>query len=471
MLGEESPSPDREVPMKTRRIARITVALATCLSLCVVARADGVQIVDKPGLGIFPTIQAAVDAASDGDVLVVAKGAYSGFTIDGKGLWVLALPPSAPQSTVSGRVTVLNLPANSMVVIAGLNITAPSSTFGQLSPGVSLVHCSGPILLRQCTIKGGAFLQHFSTPASPGVRIIDCPRVFLAGCVAEGGDGMFAYDDPGQTGGIGLDSASSAVALYDCTIRGGKGGDEGNPGGNGGTGCRVDNWGVFLSGTQIIGGKGGDGSSIFCGVKGNGGDGLAVTNAQALILHSTMQGGAPGSYGCGGGAPGQPLVAIGSSVVNLPGYRKFLGAPWLAGDASPLTLSLGAQPGDAFHFLFARGPNFMPQVSVNGVWAIPPPVGASAPLLGIVPASGSLQVPLQLRDLGGSPVATRYFGQGLCEDMAGAQWLTSPLYVAVLDRDGLPDCNGNGQLDLIDILEGLAPDLNNNLIPDTCPGG
>jgi hypothetical protein len=196
-----------------------------------------------------------------------------------------------------------------------------------------------------------------------------------------------------------------------------------------------------------------------------------INPAQALILDSLLTGGAPGTWGCGQGSPGQMLVATGAHVMNLPGTAKRLAASWLAGDASVLSLSVTAQTGDAFHFLFARGPSFVPQVSVNGVWAVPPPVGAYAPLLAIMPPIGVMQVPVQLRNLGGSPVATRYVGQGLCQDSAGSQWLTSPLHLAVLDRNGLPDCNGNGQLDLIDILEGSSPDLNNNLIPDECPGG
>ena len=459
--------------MKARRIARIAVLLGVCLSLCAIARAGGVQIVDKPGLGIFPTIQAAIDAASDGDVLVVAKGSYPGFTVDGKGLWVLALPTHPTGTTsVSGTVTVRNLPASSTLVLAGLKITGASSSF-QANPGVRLENGAGSIVLRECVIKGGALMTGFSSPpASPGVSLSGCPRVFFVGCSIYGADGCWCSGYPGQAGGTGLESLDSAIALYDCIVKGGQGGEEGSPaGGDGGAGCRVTNWGIFLSGTSIAGGTGGGGDYIGCNTSGSGGDALVVTGAQALILDSTLTAGPAGNFGCWYGSPGQALVATGSSVVNLPGTRKKLTAPWLAGDASALPLSLTAQAGDAFYFLFARGPTFMPQPSVNGVWAVPPPVGAAAPLLGIVPAGGSLQVPLQIRDLGGSPVATRYFGQGHCEDGSGTQWLTSPLHLVVLDRNGLPDCNGNGQLDLVDILEGLAPDTNNNLIPDPCPGG
>ena len=60
----------------------------TLLLLAGPLRAQGVRIVEAPGLGSLPDIQSAVDAAADGDTLLVAPGSYAGFVIDGKQLAV-----------------------------------------------------------------------------------------------------------------------------------------------------------------------------------------------------------------------------------------------------------------------------------------------------------------------------------------------------------------------------------------------
>jgi hypothetical protein len=204
--------------MKAHRVARVALHLGACLSIFAVVHADGVQIVDKPGLGIFPTIQSAIDAASDGDVLVVAKGTYSGFTVDGKGLWVLAFPPSAPQSTVNGTVTVRNVPAGSTLVIAGLKITGATS-FTASNPGYRMDNCPGSVVLRQCIIKGGTLnaMGFFKPPAPPGARITNCQRVFLVGCAITAETAPLAMTIPGSWAASG--SKRSAARSPHTTAR------------------------------------------------------------------------------------------------------------------------------------------------------------------------------------------------------------------------------------------------------------
>jgi hypothetical protein len=85
---------------------------------------------------------------------------------------------------------------------------------------------------------------------------------------------------------------------------------------------------------------------------------------------------------------------------------------------------------------------------------------------GIVPASGTLIVPIPLADLH-TPGAVQYL-QGYCIDSAGQVYITSALHVAVLDRAGAPDCNGNGTQDILETFEGLAPDCDHDFVPDPC---
>ena len=71
--------------MVSRLVSRVLVPIALVFGIAATARA-GIHIVDTSGSGGFATVQAAVDAASDGDVILIRGGTYAGFTISGKSL-------------------------------------------------------------------------------------------------------------------------------------------------------------------------------------------------------------------------------------------------------------------------------------------------------------------------------------------------------------------------------------------------
>jgi hypothetical protein len=70
-------------PLKTKQV--IMVILVSLLLFPVMVEA-AVWIVDWQGGGHFKTIQEAVDAASDGDTVLVKGLGYDSFLIDGKAL-------------------------------------------------------------------------------------------------------------------------------------------------------------------------------------------------------------------------------------------------------------------------------------------------------------------------------------------------------------------------------------------------
>src|SRR5688572_1658513 len=88
-----------------RALRRVLIGLAFVPALPAIATAGHVRIVDASGSAPFTSIQAAIDAAVDGDVLLVGAGTYPGFTVDGKGLVLLA-PSSA---LVTSAVVIANL--------------------------------------------------------------------------------------------------------------------------------------------------------------------------------------------------------------------------------------------------------------------------------------------------------------------------------------------------------------------------
>ena len=70
---------------------RNTLLAASFLAVSPAFAADVHTVAPTPGAADFTTIQAAVDAALDGDtVLVRSATSYAAFTLDGKGLSIVA---------------------------------------------------------------------------------------------------------------------------------------------------------------------------------------------------------------------------------------------------------------------------------------------------------------------------------------------------------------------------------------------
>ena len=68
----------------------------------------------------FVTIQPAIDAAQDGDVVLVRPGTYAGFVVDGKSLVVHADGAvTLTESVEKSCIQVQNVPAGSRVVVRG----------------------------------------------------------------------------------------------------------------------------------------------------------------------------------------------------------------------------------------------------------------------------------------------------------------------------------------------------------------
>ena len=76
------------------------------------------------GMAEFSEIQAAVDAAADGDTVLVQSGIYGGFSIVNKGVSVVA---DSNLVIVSGGVDVHFLAPGQFVVLRGLSIRNPKS--------------------------------------------------------------------------------------------------------------------------------------------------------------------------------------------------------------------------------------------------------------------------------------------------------------------------------------------------------
>jgi len=444
-------------------LARAARALLAVIGSAGLAQAQGVRIVEPSGGSNFPDIQAAVDAASDGNVLLVGAGTYPGFTIDGKSLILVALPQGA--ANVQGTVFVQGLAPHQEVALVGFNVSAtPSTAASALLASNNL----GDLLLQACTLTASG------PGATPGVDLIASSSVALVRCTAKGADSSLGGSFPLNLGGDGVRSTASRLAVYDSTMLGGKGGPTCEMlitgGGWGYLGAQASL--LFVSGSTARGGDGGD--SCTCDTwPGFGGSGFVVSEfSQLHLLDSVATSGQGGVDACGmGRGAWPPFLNWKGNLVFYPGLARKLGpTEALISDQSQWSLSITGASGDRVYLPGGRALGFSLSPNARGVWLVALPTG-DTPLLGVVPGSGVLAAQKFLPDVPLPLTHRTSFSQLLASATTSQRFLGSPSVRVVLNREAGPDCNANGIQDYVEILEGLVPDLNHNLIPDTCPGG
>jgi hypothetical protein len=444
-------------------------AIAFSLSTLAASANAGVIVVDSSGGGQFTNLQMAVNSASNGDTLLVRVGGYSSFTVDGKALSIVA--DAGATVTVFGSVVVQNLAADQGVVLAGLKVTGATTTAMSDTPGVALYATAndGPLRLHGCQLTGAiGYGDHYfnnggdcCAPVNHGsgwagaILTQNQAGVAFVGCTIVGGRAANASLSceacgNGALGGDGMFLVATRVALYDCAIIGGRGGDAGGQAGSGGAGCNAQTLttacGLFASGTSFTGGVGGDGNDIIQAYGGVGGDGLMVFYpALAQLLDCTTAGG-HGGHNCG---LSQPYAANGfatsgnSTPFVFTGTRLTFSAPSPMHELTATPVTFTGQPGEHVYLRMADATGFRPIASSKGVILThsvgasfaPPHSGAMhqtayAADLGVIPASGVLNTTLQFPDVAS---ARSYHLQAFSIDSTGHSKLGSFASIVVLD--------------------------------------
>ena len=297
---------------------------------------------DTPGPDIdFGDIQAAIDAASDGDVVLVHQGDYDAFTIESKSITVLAALDEEvlvnQAGTARDRVVVRGLLPGQDVVLRGLALRGGVIGFAATQPLVQLEDNLGTVVLEDLEARFVA-LQAWG----PGVTASNSAAVHVARCSFFGRDGV---------GGIGqgLDAVNSNVTLWASTFEGNT--DIGNSGVTGSEGVRVAGGSLFAAGCTLQGGEGGNGTSS---PGGDGGDGVRIDGAAAVRLRDcVLAGGAPGAGGSSG-APGLPSRLVLGTLETLPGTQRGLEiqSPLRAG-VDPVDLTFTGAGGDLVFLLWS----------------------------------------------------------------------------------------------------------------------
>ena len=355
-----------------------TFALA--LVLAAGASAQSVFVVAPvAGPGVFATdIQPAVDAAANGDLVLVKAGAYSGFSVDGKGVSVVADAGAAV--ACNGLVFVNHIAAGQRVLLQGLSVHGDN-----ISPAIITLDSPGPIWIESCTVQGGTG----NGPGLVAVSVNSCPSVVIQRSTMTGGNGLVGGTG-NNMGAPALHTANSAVAVGDSQCIGGNGAPPSTVvGGPGGPGLRVLSGFVFATGTTFQGGTGAPPvPPLFPG--GPGGPGIN-TQAAVTTLQCTLVGGS-------GNPSGAPTVLLGTgSAATLPGVAGHFSITSPVREGQATTITAGGVPGESELLLFSLSPSPV-KLLVKDAGALVL-AGGGQFALGTIPASGTLSTPIVAPDL------------------------------------------------------------------------
>lgn len=319
---------------------------AIFLLLASAASSQGtVWIVDTVPGADFATLLPAVQAAQDGDTIVVRRvaigpfGPFETVTIEGKGLSIVV----APGSNFPGieAVTIRGLAADQSVTVQGLGVRR----------GYLLDECDGQVWLERCASGGGE--------AFAPIQVFDSDDVVLV-------SGGFTINPPfgaapGDPMQNGLRVINSSVACFDTLIRGN----------GGGPGIFATNSTLHLESCEVSGGWGrfgenGDfGTGCCCTSGQDGGVGLRLSSGSTCRVRATSIVGGPGGLGgsnpgggdCSDGAPGASLdVPSGNTYAELFGIERSVRVPSPVSESGSAALLFEGGSGDLTFLLITRDP-------------------------------------------------------------------------------------------------------------------
>jgi hypothetical protein len=357
--------------LTTSALALLLAASASAQSVFVVA--------PVAGPGVFSTdIQPAVDAAANGDLVLVKAGSYSGFTINAKGVSVIADAGAAV--VANGSVFVENISLSQRVLLQGLTVHGDS-----LIQAILAQNSPGSIWIESCNATGGTLI---SGPGIVGVAANSCSSLVIQRSVMTGGNGVTAGTV--DMGGPALHIANSEVAVGDSQGFGGIGAPPPTGGGGfGGSGLRVLTGFAFASGSAFNGGAGAAPVPPFPGGPGGAGinPGAPVTTLQCTAVGGP---GFPNGAATVANAPG--------SIAILPGSAEHFSITSPVREGQTTTITAGGAPGETAWLLFSPSPATV-KLLLPFKGALVLPAGATAFALGVIPAGGTLSTPVVMPNL------------------------------------------------------------------------
>lgn len=412
--------------------------LLISLLLASPAFASDVHVVAAGGGGDFIDLQAAADAASDGDTLLVKGGVYGPLTIDGKGLTVVA--DLGHVVSIIGGTVVRNTATGQSVELIRLRHVGGFDPGDPTEVGLLLEGCAGAVRIEGCVSKGAngkSFTGNGDEYGGDGVHVLACDDVSLMQCIAVGGA-------PGETFACssGLENRAghgllveqgSLVTVHQSSFTASDAKEYSSNdiecGGRQAHGAWVLNSRLYAAGSSMTGGKGG--TEGLCVLVFPGGDGLRVegATAHADLLDVTLTGGP--SNACGA-PPGQPLNLLsGATSTTWPGPARSMTSASPVRVGSSLSLTFSAPAGETVLLAVSHQPGWKDQIPFRyGPW-----LGGGLAYVGAVgkmPAAGVLTRTWPVGPIHGSLDSEVRYLQALFLDAPQA-YLGSPNTVIVLD--------------------------------------
>ena len=427
-----------------------------------------VLVVAADGSGDFLEVQNAVDAAVDGDTLLVHPGTYLGFDVPGRSIAITSVTPGL--AIIDGTVRVRDLGADQTVTLSGLTVNG--GLFGPvgLNWALRLQDNAGSFVAQDCD-----FTANPSSPTNfgfPAASITSSASSAFIRCQLVGGQGPFGSSccSTGASGGSGVEADGGGVlTLFECTATGATGGLDGW-GGPGGHGVAKVDGELHVHGSDLTGGRGGQGTDFIFGPGGDGGHALQLGAAATAYLRDNLY--EPGEVGDSviGSPGGQPGAAIsgGGTVNQLPGPHRRSSGLNVAWSNAGYRLGVEGQPGDSVRLAFSDRIGNVLDPQGAGVWMTPLVTKITPLPLLTIPAGGTAELSLPTWRVGQLLQGERWVLQLLVTDTGGVSHLSTPSIPTRLVCDLSQDCDGNGQPDACDVVAGLVADCNGNGIPDTC---
>jgi len=351
----------------------LSVLLAFGFSAVGAARA-GVIVVDPGGGPGQALLQAAIDSAVDGDVIVIKAGDYDSLdvpiTIDSKAITIAA---DTPFMQLVRGLSVSRVPAGRTVALERLylgehdGLSADNFTSGLIAD----LSGGGALHVQDCWVTGSNGFLDVPTatdfPAYPAAVISGDGAATFLNCRLLGGDGHHHQLDAvlehhwPQPGAPALVADEARVALYSCPLFGGDGGsgpDAGSdplPDGASALVVRNDAF-VLAYGGSCTGGAEGGNPEPGC----TSGDGVTVeaSGGQLWVRGATL---VPGSVQAPG-TSGEPVGLLGGSATTFtePAQAFFDGDEPVYREGDPMLLLAIGHPGDAVLLLASVQGGFVP---------------------------------------------------------------------------------------------------------------